>query len=488
MGVCNRKCGIISLMSIGTILALVGLLISLLWATLYQTILTKELVLTKTSQSFNLWKETPIPMYFSVYLFNWTNADEVIESKWAVKPKLEQCGPYVFSEHHVRVNLTWNNNNTVSFQQKRIWHFLPEFSNGTLSDNITNINPIVSVVGNKAKDLNIIFKILINRALKWGEKALFQTRTVDELIFKGYEDKILSILANLTIPGFSIPFTKFGWFYGRNNSETYDGNFTMFTGTNDIELLGIMDLWNGEPYTKDYSGNCAYVNGTSGELWPPVDKYDRITIFSSDVCSSLYLDYRPEEIVINGLKGKKFVGTDYTFDNGTKYEEQACFKGVRVIPSGARDISKCKFNAPAFLSYPHFYLGDPTYLTKVDGLRPNKTEHEMYMTLEPTTGIPLDVKAQLQLNLFVQVISGMSIFDNIKPTYMPMLWFKQTALLTEDYSKMVRVLLNMNSVGLYVGWTGFSIGVLLVLIGSIMLFRKNRPPQEIQHLLDNEEQ
>lgn len=69
-----------------------------------------------------------------------------------------------------------------------------------------------------------------------------------------------------------------------------------------------------------------------------------------------------------------------------------------------------------------------------------------------------------------------------------MLWFKQTALLTEDYSKMVRVLLNMNSVGLYVGWTGFSIGVLLVLIGSIMLFRKNRPPQEIQHLLDNEEQ
>lgn len=58
----------------------------------------------------------------------------------------------------------------------------------------------------------------------------------------------------------------------------------MFTGTNDIELLGIMDLWNGEPYTKDYSGNCAYVNGTSGELWPPVDKYDRITIFSSDVC------------------------------------------------------------------------------------------------------------------------------------------------------------------------------------------------------------
>lgn len=105
----------------------------------------QELILTNHSRSYELWKETPIPMYLSLYLFNWTNSGEVLQSKWAVKPELHECGPYVFSEHHIRVNLTWNDNGTVTYQQKRIWHFIPELSNGSLSDEITNVNPVVAV-------------------------------------------------------------------------------------------------------------------------------------------------------------------------------------------------------------------------------------------------------------------------------------------------------------------------------------------------------
>lgn len=92
-----------------------------------------------------MWKETPIPMYLSVYMFNWTNPDEVLKSDWKIKPILEQHGPYVFYEHHIRVNMTWNDNDTITYQQKRIWHFLPEKSNGTLSDKITNLNAIAAV-------------------------------------------------------------------------------------------------------------------------------------------------------------------------------------------------------------------------------------------------------------------------------------------------------------------------------------------------------
>lgn len=91
-----------------------------------------------------MWKETPIPIYFSVYLFNWTNSGEVLKN-WKIKPIFEECGPYVFSEHHIRVNIKWNNNGTITYQQKRIWHFLPEQSNGTLQDNITNLNVVATV-------------------------------------------------------------------------------------------------------------------------------------------------------------------------------------------------------------------------------------------------------------------------------------------------------------------------------------------------------
>ena len=92
-----------------------------------------------------MWKETPIPMYMNVYFFNWTNAEQVLRD-WSVKPVFEQCGPYVFYEHHVRVNVTWDDDDgTVTYRQRRLWRYLPEMSNGTLRDNITSINVIASV-------------------------------------------------------------------------------------------------------------------------------------------------------------------------------------------------------------------------------------------------------------------------------------------------------------------------------------------------------
>lgn len=56
-----------------------------------------------------------------------------------------------FREQHIRTNLTWNNNGTITFYQKRIWHFEPDRSNGSLSDNITNLNPIAAVSWGQTK-------------------------------------------------------------------------------------------------------------------------------------------------------------------------------------------------------------------------------------------------------------------------------------------------------------------------------------------------
>jgi glycopeptide antibiotics resistance protein len=52
---------------------------------------------------------------------------------------------FLYSEHHTKVNMTWNPNDTVTFQQIRRWHFVPERSNGTLRDAVTNINTIAVV-------------------------------------------------------------------------------------------------------------------------------------------------------------------------------------------------------------------------------------------------------------------------------------------------------------------------------------------------------
>lgn len=64
-----------------------------------------------------------------------------------------------------------------------------------------------------------------------------------ELLFDGYDDPLLSLGTQLP-EGIFPPFDKFAWFYQRNNSDYYDGVFSVFTGGDDIVKLGDMDMWN----------------------------------------------------------------------------------------------------------------------------------------------------------------------------------------------------------------------------------------------------
>lgn len=39
------------------------------------------------SYSYDMWEETPIPMYMSVYYYNCTNAEEVMDKNIRAKPR-----------------------------------------------------------------------------------------------------------------------------------------------------------------------------------------------------------------------------------------------------------------------------------------------------------------------------------------------------------------------------------------------------------------
>lgn len=98
--------------------------------------------------SYKNWIETPIPMYIKITMFNWTNADDIHKPNY--KPNLVEMGPYVFTEKHKRVNVSFHpENDTVSFDQIRTWHFIPEMSNGSLDDEVTNVNVIAAVRQNQ---------------------------------------------------------------------------------------------------------------------------------------------------------------------------------------------------------------------------------------------------------------------------------------------------------------------------------------------------
>ena len=70
---------------------------------------------------------------------------------------------------------------------------------------------------------------------KWSGTACNLTKVrVGDLTFDGVDSELLHIGDAVGQIGDSIPFDRFGWFYDRNGSETYDGLFEMFTGEDDI--------------------------------------------------------------------------------------------------------------------------------------------------------------------------------------------------------------------------------------------------------------
>lgn len=103
------------------------------------------------------------------------------------------------------------------------------------------------------------------------------------------------------------------------------------------------------------------------------------------VIRTLTLDYE-KDVVNAGVPTYRFIGTEKIFSNKTDHPDNWCFcSGGVCNPSGVGNSSTCRFGAPVFVSFPHFYLADPYYLNQVEGLSPQKDLHEFYINLEPVS-------------------------------------------------------------------------------------------------------
>lgn len=99
-------------------------------------------------------------------------------------------------------------------------------------------------------------------------------------------------------------------------------------------------------------------------------------------------------------------------------------------PSGVFTLAPCKFNAPIYMSMPHFLDADPYYGSRVDGLKPDASKHEFYLDLEPRTGAPVTLSARVQLNVAISKPPGLVRFRNVPEIMFPVFWQELSVNLT----------------------------------------------------------
>jgi len=210
MSCCGLRCCVIS----SLILAVVSAILAFTFPLVYHSLLNYELSLQSGTVMWTAWKEAPVPMHIKFYFFNVTNSEDIVRHQ--AKPVVQQIGPYTFTEKHERVNIETYDNFTLKFQQKRTWHFVPELSNGTMSDDVTTLNVPAVGASYTLRHAPLWFKIGFNRLIARFKSTLYLTKNVQELLFDGYEDPLLDLASHLP-PGTVPPYDKFGWFYQFRN-------------------------------------------------------------------------------------------------------------------------------------------------------------------------------------------------------------------------------------------------------------------------------
>lgn len=125
--------------------------------------------------------------------------------------------------------------------------------------------------------------------LRYKEK-LVVTRAASQWLFEGMKDSLLDFIKQYNPQ--LVPFDKFGWFYDRNKSSTYDGRFNIKTGEDNIWNLGLIYEWNYHHKTNFFRKECGIVNGTTSEIFAPLNSTaNTLSIFLSDFCRCVFVRY-----------------------------------------------------------------------------------------------------------------------------------------------------------------------------------------------------
>lgn len=252
---------------------------------------------------------------------------------------------------------------------------------------ITYFYVVIQSAAGRARYWSFVKQKSVSLGLSLYNERVHVTKTARELLFEGYEDDMIAFAKEMPdlLDAGEIPFDRVGWFYMRNNTPDLTGYFNVHTGADDIMKIGKILNWNYAHRTEFFEGGCGQLNGSAGELFPPKQlKQEPISLFTPDMCRSIPFDF-VEEVNIHDIVGYKYAGGPRTVDNGTLFPENACFCGGECVPSGVLNISSCRFGTPVFMSFPHFFNADPFYINQLEGLKPQKDKHEMYMVLEPVS-------------------------------------------------------------------------------------------------------
>ncbi|KAF5296337.1 hypothetical protein FQA39_LY12554 [Lamprigera yunnana] len=385
-------------------------------------LILKHLRLSNDSLSYYYWQKPGVVRLTKVYIFNVTNPEDFLVL--GEKPNLNEVGPFVYREDMEKINIKFHDNGTVSYQHKKILNFVPEMSVNK-NELLTVPNIPLLTLSSLSNSFGYFIQKTISFALSVGHYNPFVKVTADQLVF-GYDDSLVS-LAHRFYPKNKRPMDKMGLLIKRNG--TLAEVHTINTGYTGMDKFGLLDKLNGKdslPYWSEKP--CSDIAASEGSFFPPRDvtKSDIVHIYDKDLCRILPLKYRGPAVK-QGIAVDLYTPPDNVFETVSKNPNNKCYCPDNEFcpPKGLQNISPCQYDAPVYLSFPHFYKSDPNLLEGVNGLEPIREKHENYFKIQPKLGVPLEGKIRVQLNLKVDKAENILPVATFPSMIFPIMWLEE---------------------------------------------------------------
>ncbi|XP_005181047.1 scavenger receptor class B member 1 [Musca domestica] len=399
-----------------------------------ELVVDSQLTLRTGSLLFNLWKKPPLEVFMKVYMFNVTNLDEYVRGIDA-KLRVTEVGPYVYQEILTNHNVTFNDNDTITFMPRREVKFIREKSIGDPKDDHI-IAPNIPYMGasSAATSLSTFAALGVSALTRQMKSKPMLRMSVYEYLW-GYEDNLVE-LASRFVPNF-INFRRFGIleriFDEGENTVTMKLPSKSKKTKSPGELRDYaLDTWNGGVDIKYWSKNrgnitnCNSIHGTyDGTLFPrQITKGETFRIYRKAFCRALPIVYsHPGKI--DGIEAYHFKLHENAFDSDFTDPDTSCYCSYKkCLKKGLGNVTPCYYNIPLAISFPHFFNADPSLLNGVDGLSPNESKHGSEVAIQPQLGIPMRVYSRFQVNLMVDDVKFNREMYKFRNTVFPLLWLE----------------------------------------------------------------
>uniref|UniRef100_A0A183CNU9 Lysosome membrane protein 2 n=1 Tax=Globodera pallida TaxID=36090 RepID=A0A183CNU9_GLOPA len=381
------------------------------------------------------------------------------------KANVTELGPFTYDIRLHKENVTFAHNDSRLFY-RNVKTF---FFNRNLSCSECELSSSVTVPNILFQKIVDVFEQnpglspFIDPFLRSMENV-FVTISVDELLFKGYEDKLIGqICANPLTKGIcerhNVP-DRIGLFYGQN--ETDDGLFEVDTGKEDADRVGRVYSWDGMgPELNDthwFGDRARLIRGTDGQLFPSdLRDVQKLQIFSGSLCRSFDLEFA-HSLTFSDLPVRRFVLPISLFSSENQRAQGFC------NPNSAEYFRNSR-QPRIFLSAAHFRGAADEVRQSLDGfdVQPAEDDAMGFFDIEPLTGAAVRIQQRFQLSLGM-LRGNLRMTRNMRNFIMPMIWMDQSAIVDSDTKQQLLLPLTVLRTSRIGGIVLTSLGTILAIV------------------------